>query len=43
MNILLIGVTNCIGPYVIRHLHAMGNHDITLFHRGQATIDLSWI
>lgn len=40
MNILIIGGTNFIGPYVIRHLHAMGNHNITLFHRGQATIDL---
>ncbi|MFD3262222.1 NAD-dependent epimerase/dehydratase family protein [Paenibacillus lentus] len=40
MKILIIGGTNFIGPYVIRHLHAMGYHDITLFHRGQAEIDM---
>jgi len=40
MKILIIGGTNFIGPYVIRYLHAMGDHDITLFHRGQAKIDL---
>ncbi|GKS12424.1 dTDP-glucose 4,6-dehydratase [Paenibacillus chitinolyticus] len=41
MKILILGGTNFIGPYVIRHLHAMGYHDITLFHRrGQSEIDL---
>jgi len=40
MKILIIGGTNFIGPYVISHLHAMGYHDITLFHRGPAEIDL---
>jgi len=39
MKILIIGGTNFIGPYVIHHLQAMGDHDITLFHRGQAKID----
>ena len=40
MKILIIGGTNFIGPYVIRQLHDMGYHDITLFHRGKAKIDL---
>ncbi len=40
MKILIIGGTNFIGPYVIRQLHAMGYHDITLFHRGKTEVDL---
>ena len=40
MKILIIGGTNFIGPYVIHHLHAMGYHDITLFHRGKTEVDL---
>ena len=40
MKILIIGGTNFIGPHVIRHLHAMGYHDITLFHRGNTEVDL---
>ncbi len=40
MKILIIGGTNFIGPFVIRHLHAMGYHDITLFHRGKTEFDL---
>ncbi|MEO0490475.1 MAG: NAD-dependent epimerase/dehydratase family protein [Cyanobacteria bacterium J06659_2] len=39
MNILVIGGTNFIGPYVIRQLSEQG-HQITVFHRGQTQADL---
>lgn len=38
-NILVIGGTNFIGPFVIRQLRAMG-HEVTLFHRGNTTAEL---
>ncbi|MGF1674652.1 MAG: NAD-dependent epimerase/dehydratase family protein [Rivularia sp. (in: cyanobacteria)] len=39
MKILIIGGTNFIGPFLVRHLLTMG-HDITLFHRGKTKADL---
>jgi len=39
MKILIIGGTNFIGPWVVRHLVTMG-HDVTLFHRGNTKADL---
>ncbi|NJO28858.1 MAG: NAD-dependent epimerase/dehydratase family protein [Richelia sp. SL_2_1] len=39
MKILIIGGTNFIGPFLVRHLLTMG-HDITLFHRGKMKADL---
>ncbi|MEO0988970.1 MAG: NAD-dependent epimerase/dehydratase family protein, partial [Cyanobacteria bacterium J06639_14] len=39
MNILVIGGTNFIGPYVIRQLSEQG-HQVTVFHRGQTQADL---
>ncbi len=35
MNVLVIGGTGFIGPFVIRALTAQG-HDVTVFHRGEA-------
>lgn len=34
MKILIIGGTNFIGPFLVRHLLTMG-HDVILFHRGK--------
>ncbi len=39
MKILIIGGTNFIGPWVVRHLVTMG-HDVTLFHRGKTKAEL---
>lgn len=39
MNILIIGGTHFIGPYVIRQLVTQG-HQVTVFHRGQTQADL---
>jgi len=39
MNILIIGGTRFIGPYVVRHLVDAG-HEATVFHRGQTEADL---
>ncbi|MBV6626814.1 MAG: NAD-dependent epimerase/dehydratase family protein [Rivularia sp. (in: Bacteria)] len=39
MKILIIGGTNFIGPWVVRHLVTMG-HDVTIFHRGKTKADL---
>ncbi|WP_228059703.1 NAD-dependent epimerase/dehydratase family protein [Plectonema radiosum] len=39
MKILIIGGTNFIGPFLVRHLLTMG-HDITLFHRGKTKAEL---
>ncbi|MEO0932309.1 MAG: NAD-dependent epimerase/dehydratase family protein [Cyanobacteria bacterium J06641_2] len=39
MKILIIGGTNFIGPWVVRHLVTMG-HDVTVFHRGKTKADL---
>ncbi|MDQ3929565.1 MAG: NAD-dependent epimerase/dehydratase family protein [Chloroflexota bacterium] len=39
MQVLVIGGTRFIGPYVVRHLSEMG-HEIALFHRGQTQTDL---
>src|ERR1700726_4196403 len=39
MNILVIGGTRFMGPFVVRKLSEQG-HDITIFHRGQAHTDL---
>lgn len=39
MNILVLGGTNFIGPYVVRQLVEQG-HQVTVFHRGKTTADL---
>ncbi len=39
MKILIIGGTNFIGPFVVRHLVSMG-HDVTLFHRSKTKAKL---
>jgi len=39
MNILVIGGTRFIGPYVVRELHDAGNH-VTVFHRGRSKTEL---
>jgi len=39
MKILIIGGTNFIGPWVVRHLVTMG-HDVTIFHRGKTKAEL---
>lgn len=39
MNILIIGGTRFIGPYVVRRLIDAG-HSVTLFHRGETKADL---
>lgn len=39
MKILIIGGTNFIGPWVVRHLITMG-HDVTVFHRGKTKVNL---
>ena len=39
MNILVIGGTNFIGPYVVRQLVEQG-HQVTVFHRGKTQADL---
>lgn len=39
MNILIIGGTNFIGPYVVRQLVQQG-HQVTVFHRGKTMTDL---
>lgn len=39
MNILVIGGTHFIGPYVVRQLVEQG-HQVTVFHRGQTQADL---
>jgi len=38
MQVLIIGGTNFIGPYVVRYLLAMGHH-VTVFHRGNSKTD----
>ena len=40
MRILIIGGTRFIGPYVVRHLVGAGDHEVTLFHRGETEADL---
>src|SRR6516165_7127172 len=39
MRIVVLGGTGFIGPYVVRRLCA-GNHEVTVFHRGQTEADL---
>lgn len=39
MRVLIIGGTNFIGPFVVRHLHKLG-HDVMVFHRGKTQTDL---
>lgn len=39
MNILVIGGTRFIGPYVVRELHEAG-HRVTVFHRGKSPVEL---
>jgi nucleoside-diphosphate-sugar epimerase len=39
MQILVIGGTQFIGPFVVRRLDRLG-HDVTIFHRGQTEADL---
>lgn len=39
MEILIIGGTNFIGPYVVRRLSELG-HRVTIFHRGKTTTEL---
>lgn len=39
MNILVLGGTAFIGPYVVRAL-AQGGHNVTVFHRGKTKADL---
>jgi nucleoside-diphosphate-sugar epimerase len=39
MQVLIIGGTAFMGPYVARHLRQLG-HEVTLFHRGQTKFDL---
>lgn len=40
MRILIIGGTRFMGPYIVKNLHAAG-HEVSIFHRGQASIELS--
>ncbi|MCB2231618.1 NAD-dependent epimerase/dehydratase family protein [bacterium] len=39
MNIVVIGGTRFMGPYVIRSLHAQG-HQVLIYHRGESRIKL---
>jgi len=39
MNILILGGTKFIGPFVVRELVELG-HDVTIFHRGETEQDL---
>ena len=39
MNVLVIGGTGSIGPYVVRRL-AQKSHRLTVFHRGKTPADL---
>lgn len=39
MRILIIGGTRFMGPYIVKNLHVAG-HEISIFHRGQASIAL---
>ncbi|HLA12838.1 MAG TPA: NAD-dependent epimerase/dehydratase family protein [Pyrinomonadaceae bacterium] len=40
MDVLILGGTRFIGPYVVRRLIELG-HQVTVFHRGQTEIDVS--
>lgn len=39
MQIVVIGGTRFIGPFVVKRLHAQG-HEVTLFHRGKSKAEL---
>ena len=39
MNVLILGGTKFIGPFVVRELSQLG-HDVTIFHRGKTERDL---